>query len=561
MGMPPDISPANPNIQRYFISDFSGGLRLNTDSTKIQDTEYLYLKNMRNRYGRLSPVKLPTKINQGIQQNGNIQGLYGAGNFLLVIRNGLIFYRNFLDDAGYFHKLTDEFDLDKHVENVYVELVPASNQNYGRNNTGVDLTSNLSAPSPQEALVFDGKTQPLAISPQGKVRRTQTFNEWTLDSREYIPKGILPMYKDGILYVMSPNGKELFHSVTGRPQDFVIAVDENGDKIQDGLFNEEASRLSHKIDFEDILALVRIPSPDGSFLASTINNTYFVSPDRTTLVFGEPSVFNNVGPILNTGLLNPFSFVDINGDSALVDLRGIRSFNATQQLKFEGQNSQFSNNISLYFEGIIQSITAAINFDNYAFFAVTTIYGPVIMVYDTLSQVWVGLDIYPGVGQIKQFAQIKIKGIHKLFFYDSLNNVYEMFTGATAPWSFYREWSTNNPEMEQQLLDVKLIFQNITEDGSVSITDFSDRLIGKTVTKDIKANTINQDIIVPPFGDNSIDRLQNETYKFPETVQGYKTGLMVEGTNRLEVTTIEVIAEALQSITSTDQAADVYANN
>jgi len=559
MNVSPDLN--SKNIQRYYTSDFSGGLRLNTDSTKIEDNQYLYSQNLRNRYGRLAPVKLPKLSNLGIPHFGKIQGLYGAGNFLLAIRNGEIYYRNLLDDTGYFRLLSEEFTLSSTVDNIYVELVPASFNNYGRTSTGIDnidFTSNIGQPSPQSAVVMDGVNQPLLIAPNGQIRQAGTFLSWKLTDREYVPVGILPMYINGRLYIVSPNRKELYHSVTGRPLDFIQAVDNNGNKTEDGAFTVEASRMAHKVDFENITAIGRLNSTDGSFYVSTINNSSLVTPNFNQLFFGEPG-FDNAF-LFSTGALNEKSIVDINGDTAIIDITGIRNFNAVQQLKFEGRNAYFSNNVSLYFSSLVQTATAATNFDNYALFSVTTIYGPAILVYDTLSNSWVGLDIYSGVGKIKQFAQIKIEGVHKLFFYDDLNNIYEAFaSSSTAPWKFYREYSTNNPEMEQKLISVKGIFQNILEKGSITVTDFSDRKIGNSVSQPLDINTVNSATIVPPFGDNTIDRITNRSFRFPLSAQGFKTGILVEGNINLELTSLQVVATASPDNTSTDQKASIYA--
>jgi len=79
----------------------------------------------------------------------------------------------------------------------------------------------------------------------------------TEDRREYVPVGKQMLWHDGILYVVSPNGKQIFRSVTGRPLDFMVNITPSGDKDPLEAVGG-ASSVSHSVDFEPITSINRL---------------------------------------------------------------------------------------------------------------------------------------------------------------------------------------------------------------------------------------------------------------------------------------------------------------
>jgi hypothetical protein len=186
-------------------------------------------------------------------------------------------------------------------------------------------------------------------------------------------------------------------------------------------------------------------TPDNGFFVSTLRDSTKVVPDFSSLVWGEPQ-FDNV-PLFPTGALNQFSFVDVLGDSAFIDFTGVRSFNAVTQFRYEGKNSPFSRKVYNLFKDVTQTTPCCGRFDNYILFAVETIYGSAVLIYDEIAQAWVGLDLFPGVAAIKQFAEIKTRTARRLLFITTDHKLYEAYASpVTAPLKIYvGEWCSQDP--------------------------------------------------------------------------------------------------------------------
>jgi hypothetical protein len=117
------------------------------------------------------------------------------------------------------------------------------------------------------------------------------------------------------------------------------------------------------------------------------------------------------------------------GDTALIFPFGITTFNSVNSSKFAGKNSIFSALIDDIIVDIVQTVTAATNYQTYAVFAVQTRYGPGVLWYDQVIGAWAALDILDSVGTIRQFAVQQTVTGFSLFFYDTNNRVFEYFGG------------------------------------------------------------------------------------------------------------------------------------
>ena len=125
--------------------------------------------------------------------------------------------------------------MDRSAE-IFVQAVPASTQNFLRKETNVAGASleldmeNTVQRTVAAIIVQDGINQPKIIEISGGKatdRVSKTYAEWidgTYTSREYIPIGKQMAFFNNKLFVVSTDGTEIYHSVSGRPMDFVVAI-------------------------------------------------------------------------------------------------------------------------------------------------------------------------------------------------------------------------------------------------------------------------------------------------------------------------------------------------
>ena len=486
------------------------------DDSRIGQDEYQLGFNVRNRFGDLRPIKRPLSITTGFTAGVPLQGVYSVGDFIILAQGG---------DAKFKHRLADTWTtlwdasesptLRLHPSNdVYFQAVPGSTMNIHReivDNDSVDgeINHNSAKTAWVETIagivVQDGEHIPNLIvfgsTTAGKdftVRKCTTYENWDVDTREYVPIGKQMMFFGGKLYLVAKGSDgrftKIYHSVSGRPLDFVIPVDEDGAKIADIV--EPADFVSFSPSYDEITCIS--PLNTDAFLVGTNTTTYAITPILApieSLPFGEPVFAKKY--LFGASVVNQFSFIDIMGDFAFIDAEGLRSFNAVMQLRNEGRNSAFSLSVAKLFEGIVQdnTLSAAISFDNYAFFAVQTIYGNVVVVYDIITKKFVSLDQYQlgdaeavevggtggfdssgltteGFGTIKQFTKIDTDTTHELYAITTTGEFLQFFAGAKyAPASITtRAWSSGDPRVEQKPIDFRALFSSVDAWESDSLT-------------------------------------------------------------------------------------------
>src|SRR5690606_36663147 len=154
--------------------------------------------------------------------------------------------------------------------------------------------------------------------------------------------------------------------------DLMVQVDASGDKAID----EEsggADSTSDAVDFNNITALLPYVNDvcgNRQILVSTdAPAASVVIINRNSTIFDEPTFFRSA--LLPTNAINSFSFVNVLGDTALIDAAGVRSFNGAQQINVASRDNIFNLKISRAFENIVQNPNSccAINFDGYALFS------------------------------------------------------------------------------------------------------------------------------------------------------------------------------------------------
>lgn len=496
-------------MANYNKLDFRGGLNQFVDPTKVDAaTEHYLLVNGRVRDNTISPVKLPLDLTEGLPTTGDIQGIYPVGSYQIVFIAGQAWYRNFDPPSGVWNKVIG-FQMSATAPRIYLETVPASTVNYTRKaveadnaKAGIKLGA-VTSGSPRCAIVMDGESQPWVIFPDATARITQTYAQWrsSSDAREYVPAGcILPLWFDGVLYCVGKDSygtyNQIFRSVTGRPLDYVVAVDTNGDKTSSDEMIGGAQALAYRPVFDGLTNLSAIQATNGAFLATTARLALLVIPDRTAvdLPYGEPVFSNQI--LFTVGALNDQCVIDLTideaSDTAVIHYDGIRSFNGVMNLKYEGRNAPFSRWINLLIGGIRQADAAAISHDNYGVFALQTRYGPAVVWYDTMTARWVSVDIFRGVGTIKQFSEILTPTVRRLFFVTTDNKFYE-YGGSTesAPVQYYiKDFVPEGINSEHSIESVRLQFSPIRAAGFVQSMAIIDGRVAATKSQRLAASQI-----------------------------------------------------------------------
>ncbi len=482
----------------YNQTSFDGGIsrsnRMRTDAG-----DYPLLVNGRVRNKQIETIMAPLQDTQ--LPAGNYQSITSIGAILVVMVSGRAYWRDTTTNTNWRNVTGIQLDANAVIDFC---LIPASTLNYKRSGPidNVTFTNNRAATSPSALLLTDGINQPVIIYPQAGLligRVTQTYAEWqeTPDGllREYVPVGRFPTWAGQKLFMAMKDPTTgalniIGQSVTGRPLDFVMAIDNiTGDKAGDAYFT------AHSCGLNEITAMQPTTFNDGSFIVCTASRTTGVTPDTTFgTFFGEPYLFDT--PIFDTGALNQHSFVDVGGDTGLITQTGIRSFNATQQTRFESNNSPLSAQIYTLLAPI-QTYGATADFDDYAFFSLSTIYGNAVLIYDktlaasaapsttdpTSKGKFIALDIYSGIGAITQFTRTTATTGPKLWFITADNRLFQF--GAASNREICRfyigDWNTGSGKVCQSFSRALFVFGDVLEDTVAQVTHFVDsRIVAKS---------------------------------------------------------------------------------
>jgi hypothetical protein len=413
-------------------TNWLGGINQLSDITKLKQDEYWVLINARIRKNAVEAVNLPLDVTNNLSTVGNIQDITAAGSLLVAFAGGQAFYKL---TNGTWQSIAS-FTMGSTTPRVFTALIPSSTANFTRAVTSSTGTLTLGGPvgaTPSALIVMDGVSQPWIIFPDGTSRVTGTYLTWSIAVPEYVPVANFPMFYNGVLYAVTSEilvpttgtkYNQIVRSVTGAPLNFVVAVTPAGNKTSANETEGGALAMATNVDYNNVTCLAPLNANDGGFFVGTQNSSFLVYPDYNNLIYAEPTFRNQ--SITSIGPLNPDSVVDVLGDVAFVHDTGIRSFNGITQFRFEGRNAPFSGPINSLIDGITQTSSATGTHDNYALFAVTTIYGNGILWYDMLLQKFASLDIYPGVGTILKFASTLDNGTRYTYFMTA-TGVYRLF--------------------------------------------------------------------------------------------------------------------------------------
>lgn len=463
--------------------DFSAGINLLVSDTALADNEYLWLINGRQRFGVVDPIK--KHIKDATLPAGKKQGIIAVGNVLIVFITGLAYYR----EAGVatWTQIPDFF-MSPTVDEFWTQEVPASTFHFVRkanqniHNPALVTTDFKASGTPQCVVVQDGVNQPFLIiydevNQVFTAREAKRYTDWqnkstSANDREYVPVGKQMMYLDGILFIVAPDGRSVYRSVTGRPLDFMVNVDTNGNKMpsesQGG-----ATSVSFAFDFNEITCLVPVNTP-SSFLYATAKNSRIITLDYARTIFGEPLFY--VAANINAGVANQYAVTEVLGDYTFVDKEGVKAFNAVLQLKFKGRNTNFSLQVSkLLRPNYKQQRPVCIQFNNYALYNLDTIFGNIFVVYDTLINKWVAFDITE-LSNVKQFAIVETDTESQLFAITTRDELWQMFASSTKETYMVRTKSfvSEDTSVEHKSQYLRPVFNGGTSDGEVTLVELVD---------------------------------------------------------------------------------------
>lgn len=515
----------------YSQADFSGGLLTQFDATKTPRNSYPLALDVQMRRNVVKP-----RNRHALQTTptGEFQGLYAVGSKLYLFADGRAYVRDVAGDI-YFQEITGWTQIDPSIR-VYAERLPITFNLFNRRATSVEVTTlyfNASLAAYPECLwVGNGRDNEQVIYPDGTAELVGDFDAWTQTDPSYVPIGTVRCFTADKGFVMSPDGLKLYSSVTGRPTDYVIQIDNAGNKVAD------ANSFYAAVSAEAVTALK--PADNGTVIATTAFGTFTVTPDYNTTFFGEP--FLRVRPLFPVGAVNDKSFVNLNGDVAFISFTGIHTFNQTKQDRIESSNEPLGRKIFGLLDNP-QTDTCAVDFDDNALFAVNTIYGRGVMVYDNSLEQFTSLDL--SFGHVTQFAVVTdpVSG-PRLFFINAANELYEAYASDTRLTGriYLGDFTSNNSGIDSRIDTVVLTFTNIRAGGQVRCTLWMDGEKRGEQVQSITADAL-------PAGDDSIPRFnvvntKQVQFNFEGRVESSRVGVWLEWDADAELANMAMYGDA-----------------
>jgi hypothetical protein len=508
----------------FRVNDFSGGLNTQLDAAKTTDASYPLCINGRVRRNVVAPTPRHVKLSI---PSGLLQGLYITGDFLVLFIAGVAYRADVNVDPMLFTPVGNWTPMSATAPRIQVELVPASSNMFNRTGSP-DLTTrtfnSAVAIFPQALFCFDGVSQPQAILPNGTAIALGTYAAWTKDDPNYVPIGLLPAFASNKLFLADPvSQNKIFHSVSGRAFDFVVNIDNAGDKGGD------ADTVSTAVSLNPITSIRSLST--GQVLVGTLYGTHILTLDYTNTIFGEP--FLQPDFLFPAGPINEISIVDILEDTAFITQSGIHAFNVVAQAKRESNNYPLGAKIRglitdpITNKSITQSQTCAGLYDDYAFFAVNTIYGYGCVVYDTITKTFHALDL--SFGHVKQFATTRLAGVERLFYITHDNEIFEAFASSerNATRIYLGEWTPEAAGSASKIRLVNLVFTTVRTSGQVKISVYSDRELIEDAVIEVTAPEFDANVPIPiPFPNSK--QAVPVNYQMRNQVRAWKIGLLIE---------------------------------
>lgn len=587
----------------YKQLSFSGGMDLISSDTDIAAQAYRQAFNVRQRYGYMQTIPKALNITYNLSGAGKFQALIATNNIWIAFMGGRAYWMHvgantWLPILG--------VQLDSGVNYIYTQAVPDSTNNYLRQailagNGNVDSSAGIitatsrngqaftAAGTPTGIVCQDGINQPAFIEYDPITdtivgRQLQTYNQWSNDGSttygmEYVPIGTLMMYLSPILYVVK--GNQVFRSCSGQPLNFMVNVDDNGNKLATEDLGG-ALTTAFAVSNETITCITPATTTTNAFIIGTGRFTYGLQPDLSVTIFGEPT-FDTIFTY-EAGIVNQFSTTDSNGDTPFIDFEGIGFFNAVQTIKFQGRNDIRSKNIAVILANISQSVCCASVYNNFNYFGLNTIYGYAMAIYDNMTNLWVSIDItLPCAGGVKMFAEANttVLGMNNRFFAcgNGINQIWlldatdgsltateegTVFTrsalsGAFSPYGIFIYNPLTN---EHKLRWIKVAILPSTVAGNIYCTSYVD---GQTdqVSDFLPIPAVVCGIpypVSPPVIPANMKQVINRVFSFDQGLTGYKIGSMISWNGNAKIARVECFADDKVNDVSESEQQLVIAN-
>ena len=501
--------------------DFSGGMSSLFDSTKAPINQYRIGLNVRIRKNAIQGAFKPVKH---YSISGNHQGIFAVDDKLVLVVNGIC---QRLVDQRSFSPMQMLYSLDPDVEYIYHQSVPTPT-NFFVGETFAPSDINVGEPYSSVISTFnegvvlqDGINQPVLLHATLANRRLRTYKQWSFEQPEYVPVGKQMTSSGNKLFIVSSDGKSIYQSVSGRQLDFVLNINPTT-----GAARGDAATTNLAVSAAKTVALQ--PAQSGGILTFTKYKTYELYPvPEIQKYFGE--IYLHPRDVFPVGAVNHLAFTYINGDSVFVSPQGIQEFNQVLQTQRVSNNNPLGAPIVDYLiRPITTTATATVN--DYTLFAVQTVYGDGILVYDAQIQAFVSFDL---VGKVKEFAVFEDQGLPRCFFITYAGEVYEMplYTGDRS--KFYIYFGDLNSGSAQELLkptQVHLQFTNVRAAGDVTLETYVDHKVRVRQQKTLASDRPSENLLEQ--SPRSIP-LQGETEMLPlsfdvtKGVAGYGVGQLV----------------------------------
>ena len=570
---------------------FAGGLDTINHDSKIAPDAYPWLFNGRNRFGKIDPIPKHIKITNA--PTGLKQGIIAVGNIIVLFVAGKAYYQQFGD---LFWTNIGAFSMDPNVDRYYTLAVPASYMNFVRK-----AGASINAPmifstdfklngTPAAIIVQDTINQPWLIifdtvNQIFIARVSQNFSEWDNQSadgsdREYIPIGRQMFYLNGKTFIVARDGFSVYQSITGRPLDFMMNVDVNGNKAATEALGG-ADTTSFAQDFNEITCVLPVSTPD-SFVYATAHTVRILTMDYNNTIFGEPTY--TVSASISAGVVNQDSWVELVGigDYAFVDFEGIISFNAVQTFRFNGRNSLFSLPLQLILHNIKQTNPCVTFFQNYAIFNIDTQYGNVMAIYDVMrnqnslasvmQKEWISADIQSNrwtaiditdITEVKQFAIVETVNASYLFCINRHDEVWNLFASTTDVYPVTlqtRGHTETETDMEHKSWYFRPFFQS--EDiGICALTELVDGLFSNYIEQPLISGIGGVNYPVrPPIIPNTINQVDNPAYCLKDGLMGKKINFILTWNINASLIEYNFKSSSKQGLSSQKQSANVLSS-
>jgi len=168
---------------------------------------------------------------------------------------------------------------------------------------------------------------------------------------------------------------------------------------------------------------------------------------------------------------------------------------------------------------------SAINFNDYVLFSVNTVFGYVIVVYDTINGVYQSLDIAQlGGHAAKQFAAITTPNL-ALYAITDDDRVVQLYASANFDTATIRFGALCNQDLEKELklINFRCILDAFIQDSSVTASVFTNNRFDTSLTQKLKYTNPPVPYEGPNIGADVGTQSDSLYFPFTESTMGWKT--------------------------------------